>query len=123
MDATDIVLLMLTLGAWLFMGRKVDPANGVHWIALAWGVLILAIVGTCFIQTKDSPVGQSILYSTLNVVTQMYVILQWGGDDPLLRIFTEEDKQSRPRPYSNSWARATREDANVGTRSFSSSSR
>ena len=70
LDAADFCLLMLTLGAWLFSGNVLSSP-----LAVVAALVILLIVGVGFVQTKDSSVGQSILYAILNVITQLYVVL------------------------------------------------
>ena len=82
-DTSEVVVLLATI-VFTFWGFYEDP------VALGIGVCLMAVIYVAFVLTRDSGLGQVIMYETLEVATQIYQILVWGGLDVLVWMTTSE---------------------------------
>jgi hypothetical protein len=90
-DASEVSLMLLTIAIG-FSGFYAEP------LLLAAGVFLMAAIYVVFVLTRDSTVGQVIMYETLEVTTQIYQLLVWSGVDVLQWLTLSEaeyqDKQA-----------------------------
>ena len=116
MEGYCLAALMLTLALALFWDGVWDkPPVIIACLAIMVGVYV------SYVMTLDSPIGQAIFFEALEIVSHVYIILQWGGDDPLLQLGMDEgERAGRVRGAAGAWSR---ERAGAGSRTSRPSSR